>query len=292
MNEYPVNNQSAKDLLQKSKGLLDALYGQYPIGDFSDLRNPEMNNKGGAIFQIQYMASVSEFPVNMFVPMTLYTSTFTTECGTGVPSTAYYNSYNPADLRIKDRNYFYYSDTKAQKYDPNESPAPKFPVAFLFKYYDELAVKETSHPSINFSLYRYADILLMLTEVNWTLKQLGVGVSDYEIAKGINEVRVRAGLPEYNGDGLTLLNIMSERAYELVFENRMLWDMRRTRRVLVDGDGEFKSLDNFIGHQPVSFNHRFEPKHLLTPVSADEIKNNYECQQNGGWLPVQTGSGH
>jgi hypothetical protein len=290
--EYPVNTQSAKDLLQKSKALLDALYGQYPLGDFSDLRNPEMNNKGGAIFQINYMASVSEFPVNMFVPMTLYTSAFGTECGTGVPSTAYYNSYNPIDLRIKDRVYFYYSDTKAPKHDPNESPAPKFPVAFLFKYYDEVAVKETAHPSINFSLYRYADILLMLTEVNWTLNYLGVNVPGSDIVKGINEIRVRAGLPEYTAGGLTLLDIMSERAYELVFENRMLWDMRRTRKALVDGSGEFRALENFVGHQPVNFNHRFEPKHLLTPISADEIKNNYECEQNGGWIPVQTRTGH
>ncbi|MDR1780166.1 MAG: RagB/SusD family nutrient uptake outer membrane protein [Tannerella sp.] len=289
MTEYPV--AAGLPYLQKSKALLDQLYGQYPLGDFSDLRTPAMKNKGGSIFDINYMASVSEFPVNMFVPMTLYSSVFSTECGTGVPSTAYYNSYDPADIRIQDRVYFYYSDTKAPKYDPNESPCAKFPVAFLFKYYDEKAVKETAHPDINFSLYRYADVLLLLTEVNWTIRALGGSVSDDDLVKGINEIRRRAGLSEYTAT-LTLKDILSERAYELVFENRMLWDMRRTRKALVDGDGEFKALENFVGHQPTSFNHRFEPKHLLTPISADEIRNNYAVEQNGGWLPQQTGTGH
>ena len=289
MTEYPVSTQSAKDLLQKSKIQLDALYGKYPIGDFGDLNNPAMNNLGGAIFQIQYMAGVTNFPLQFFLPMTSYVSVYSTETGTNIPSQAYYDSFDPADLRIADRAYFYYSDTKAKKYDSNEGPAAKFSIPYLYKYYDEEAVKETGTSGLNFSLYRYADILLMLTEVNWSLRQLGVGVSDGDIVKGINEVRIRAGLPEFSASGLDLKDIMSERAYELVFENKMLWDMRRTRQALVDGAGQFEAIENFIGHQPTSFNYEFSKKHLLSPISGNEIKNNRQCAQNYGWQPVQQG---
>ncbi len=289
MTEYPVNTQSAKDHLQKSKTQLDALYNKYILGNFSDLNNPAMNNKGGAIFQIQYMSGVTNFPVHFFIPMTSYTSVFTVETGTNIPGLSYYHSFNPADKRILDRAYFYYNDTKAQKYDPNESPADKFPMPFLYKYYDADAVKVSGNSGLNWNVYRYADILLMLTEVSWSMRQLGISVSDADITKGINEIRVRAGLSEYSSGGLDLLDIMSERAYELVFENKMLWDMRRTRKALVDGAGQFSAIENFVGHQPVSFNHEFSKKHLLSPVSANEIKNNRQCSQNYGWQPVQQG---
>ena len=51
----------------------------------------------------------------------------------------------------------------------------------------------------------------MLTEVNWAL-----GESAGEIEKGINEVRDRAGLAPLDGATLTLKDILSERAWELV----------------------------------------------------------------------------
>jgi hypothetical protein len=127
----------------------------------------------------------------------------------------------------------------------------------------------------------------MLTEVNWALDHLGISVPDNDIVKGINEIRTRAGLSTFLASDLTLLDIMSERAYELIFETKMIWDMRRTRKALVDGVGQFLSIENFIGHQPSSFNYQFSVKHLLSPVSADEISNNSKCVQNFAWTPVQ-----
>ena len=199
-------------------------------------------------------------------------------------SVEYHQSFDQKDIRIK-TGYIFIIGIKSTKYDPNESPVP-LPVPFLYKFYDYEAVKVTGHSGLNWNLYRYADILLMLTEVNWSLRQLGANVSDNDILKGINEVRIRAGLQEFTSN-LTLKDIMSERAYELIFENKMLWDMRRTRKALVDGEGEFQALENFVGHQPTHFDHRFTPKHLLSPVSGTEIKNNAKCSQNFGWQPVQ-----
>ncbi len=288
MTGYPVNSSSATSLLQKSKQQLDYLYGKYSLRPYSDLREPEMDNQGEAIFSVQYVAGLRDNGlISTTLPLASQISMYGDENGTGIPSVAYYESYNPADKRIVDREgYFFESDTKSLKYDQNESPAAKFAVKFLYKYYDYKAIKEDGFSGLNFSLYRYSDILLMLTEVNWAL-----GVSGNDEVKGINLIRVRAGLPTFSAGSLTLKDIMSERAYELIWENKMLFDMRRTRTALIDGSGEFLGIEDFVGHQPTSFNFEFSAKHLLAPVSSTEIDNNRLCSQNYGWSPQQKQQG-
>jgi len=115
-----------------------------------------------------------------------------------------------------------------------------------------------------------------------------LGSSAAEIEKGINEVRLRAGLAPLSGATLTLKDILSERAWELVFENKMLWDQRRTRRCIVYGDEEISGINNFVGYQPKIFNFAFTPQHLLSPIPGDEMNNNGQIQQNFGYLPTQT----
>lgn len=288
--QYPVNTPSAKDFLKKSQTQLNTLYGKYKLGTYRDLHKPELNNKGEAIFQAQFLSSANYNKlVWKILQIGSQTSLNNEEYGTYVPSTAYYNSYNAADKRIQNRQMFFYSDTKSTKYDPNEGPAPAFYMAYLFKFYDSLAIKKTTYSGLNWNFYRYAEALLMLTEVNWSLQQLGESVSENDLVKGINEIRARALLPTYAGIDLSLQKIMSERAYELIYENKMLWDMRRTRRALKDGSGEFTALEPLVGHQPSNFNFKFTAKHLLSAISATEIDNNKNVLQNFGYTPLQTG---
>ncbi|MCW3082393.1 RagB/SusD family nutrient uptake outer membrane protein [Segetibacter sp.] len=288
--EYPVNTTGARAFLKKAQEQLNALYGRYTLGTYADLRSPEMNNKGEAIFQAQFLAGVTDNQVvAASLPSLSRISMFGDEYGTFIPSLGYYNSYNPADKRIQDRQMFYSSDTKSKKYDPSEGPADKFARPYLFKFYDSAAIKVTGRSSLNWSFYRYADILLMLTEVNWTLRQLGDAATDDDIIKGINEVRARAGLPTYRASNVNLLTIMSERAYELVFENKMLWDQRRTRMCLVDGIGQFSAIERFIGHRPQGFSFAFGVQNLLSPIAGREIINNSKVLQNFSFLPKQVG---
>lgn len=289
MSEYPVNTSSSKELLQKAKTQLDILYGKFKLGTYDDLHNPAMNNKGEAIFQAQFLAGTrNNGIVQVSLPLASQIS-LNDENGTFVPSQAYHDAYNPADKRVQDRQFFFYSDNRSTKYDANEGPASKFPMAFLYKFYDRNSIKVTGQSGLNWTFYRYADVLLMLTEVNWTLNQLGVNVSADDITKGINEVRTRALMPTYANVDVTLKSIMAERAYELIFESKMLWDMRRTRKALKDGSGQFDGLENLVGHQPKNFNYQFSAKHLLSPVSSTEIDNNKSCLQNFGWAPKQVG---
>ncbi len=287
---YPVRTASAKDFLKKAQTQLNALYGQYALGTYDDLHDPAMNNRGEAIFQAQFLAGVTDNSiVAPSLPGLSHVSMFGDEYGTFIPSINYIHSYDPADKRIQDRQMFYYSDTRSTKYDPKEGPAEAFGQPYLYKYYDKEAIKVTGHSGLNWTFYRYADIELMLTEVNWALRQLGEGVSDNDIIKGINDVRARAELPAYRAADVNALTIMAERAYELVFENKMLWDQRRTRLCLKYGDGQFSGIENFIGHRPPDFSFSFTAMNLLSPISGREIANNQQCLQNAGYLPKQVG---
>jgi hypothetical protein len=67
----------------------------------------------------------------------------------------------------------------------------------------------------------------------------------------------------------------------------MLWDQRRTRKALIDGNGQFAGIENLVGHKPVHFNFELSNKHLLSPISGTELDNNRKCTQNYEWLPQQ-----
>jgi hypothetical protein len=129
----------------------------------------------------------------------------------------------------------------------------------------------------------------MLTEVNWTLNQLGISVSANDITKGINKVRARAGLTAYSASQVNLKTIMAERAYELIFENKMIWDQRRTRKCLIDGNHQFAGIGNFVGHKSPVYNFAFGVKNLLAPIPTIEITRNHKAQQNFQYTPQQGG---
>lgn len=288
---YPVINPSAAGFLQKSAEQLNFLYGKYSlVNNYRDLHNPAMNNKGESIFQVQYLSGVNEMVgfIGALLPPALKASSFT-EFGTLIPTIGYYNSYTPGDLRTKERQMFYTKDNIASQYDAS-NPSVSFDQPYVFKYYDSVGIKTPgAHSALNFTLYRYSDILLMLTEVNWTLRQNGISVGDDDVLKGINAIRTRAQLPAYRINDINMLSIFSERAWELVFENKMIWDQRRTRKCLVDGVGAFSGIENFVGHQPVTFNFKFSNMNLLAPISQAEIANNAKCLQNYSYLPKQAG---
>ncbi|WP_161625572.1 RagB/SusD family nutrient uptake outer membrane protein [Cyclobacterium qasimii] len=280
MQEYPVSGGTAKAFLQKAKVQLDALYGSYALGTYDDLHDPAMNNNGEAIFQVQYSIQPGYNNGILQPSLPLLTKiSKSDENGSFVPAKHYYDSYAANDERAMERGMFFTWDTNID--DPTD--IIQFSPPHLFKYYDVAAVKSVNGSGLNWSHYRYADILLMLTEVNWAL-----GESATEIEKGINEVRLRAGLAPLSGATLTLKDILSERAWELVFENKMLWDQRRTRRCIVYGDEEISGINNFVGYQPKIFNFAFTPQHLLSPIPGDEMNNNGQIQQNFGYLPTQT----
>jgi starch-binding outer membrane protein, SusD/RagB family len=283
MQTYPV--ATGVEFLKKAQTQLNALYGGvYTLGTYANLHDPAMNNKGEAIFQVQYNATLKGNGVLMPSLPLLSAISPKEENGTFIPWVGYYRSYANNDLRKQERQFFFTWDTKYA----NPKDTVRFDIPFLYKQYVTAAVKGTDGSGLNWTLYRYGEILLNLTEVNWALKQLGQSVSDNDITKGINEVRARALLPPYTASQIGLKEILAERAWELIFENKMLFDQRRTRKCVVYGNGEISAIQNFIGHQPAIFNYAFTPMHLLSPIPNNEIARNGLAQQNFGYLPVQT----
>lgn len=280
---YPV--ASGVEFLKKAQTQLNALYNNvYTLGTYDNLRDPAMNNKGEAIFQVQYDKALRGNGVLQPSLPLLSAISPKEENGTFTPWVGYYNSYSDNDLRKQERQFFFTWDTKYS----NVKDTVRFDVPHLYKQYVAAAVKSTDGSGLNWTHYRYGEILLMLTEVNWALKQLGQSVSDNDIVKGINEVRARALLDPYTASQVGLKEILAERAWELIFENKMLWDQRRTRKCVVYGNGEISGIQNFIGHQPAIFNYAFAPMHLLSPIPGNEIARNGLAQQNGGYLPTQS----
>jgi hypothetical protein len=282
MQAYPV--ASGVEFLKKAQTQLNALYnsGVYTLGTYDDLRNPALNNRGEAIFQVQYDKTLRANGVTQPSLPLLSAIGPKDENGTFTPWVGYYNSYSNNDKRKQERQFFFTWDTKYT----NVKDTVRFDVPHLYKQYVAAAVKSTDGSGLNWSHYRYGEILLNLTEVNWALKQLGQSVSDNDIVKGINAIRERALLPTYTASQVGLKEILAERAYELIFENKMLWDQRRTRKCVVYGNGEISAIQNFIGHQPAIFNFAFAPMHLLSPIPGNEIARNGLAKQNSGYLPT------
>lgn len=282
MQAYPV--PSGVEFLKKAQTQLNALYNNvYKLGTYADLRDPALNNKGEAIFQVQYNATLrGNGVIQPSLPL-LSAISPKEENGTFIPWVGYYRSYANNDLRKKERQFFFTWDTKYS----NVKDTVRFDVPHIYKQYVAASVKSTDGSGLNWTHYRYGEILLMLTEVNWALKQLGQSVADADIVKGINEVRARALLAPYTASQVGLKEILAERAYELIFENKMLWDQRRTRKCVVYGTGEISAIQNFVGHQPAIFNFAFAPMHLLSPIPGNEIARNGLATQNSGYLPKQ-----
>ena len=86
------------------------------------------------------------------------------------------------------------------------------------KYQSDLAIENDS--DINFVVFRYADVLLMLAEA------LGESSESYDL---INEVRNRAGLPDIDAStpGTFQDKLLQERRVELAFENHRWPDLKR-----------------------------------------------------------------
>jgi hypothetical protein len=283
MQTYPV--ASGVEFLKKAQAQLNALYGGvYTLGTYDDLRNPALNNKGEAIFQVQFNSTLGgNGLIQPSLPL-LSAISPKEENGTFIPWVGYYRSYANTDLRKKDRQFFFSWDTKYT----NVKDTVRFDVPHIYKQYVAASVKSTDASGLNWSHYRYGEILLNLTEVNWALKQLGQSVADADITKGINAIRARALLAPYTASQVGLKEILAERAWELIFENKMLWDQRRTRKCVVYGIGDITAVQNFIGHQPAIFNYAFTPMHLLSPIPGNEISRNGLATQNNGYLPMQT----
>jgi hypothetical protein len=126
---------------------------------------------------------------------------------------------------------------------------------------------------INFTVLRYADVLLMLAEAENEIN----GPTDQAYA-ALNQVRARARRKaktplDYVPGSLTKDGfrdvVFREREIELSFENHSWFDLKRSGKL----------IDVMRNQEKASI----QDKHLLFPIPQAELDNNPSLSQNPGW---------
>ncbi|MAU16826.1 MAG: RagB/SusD family nutrient uptake outer membrane protein [Muricauda sp.] len=184
-------------------------YGYELLPSYSDLWGVANENNAESIFEVQYISGgigQGSLFTNDFSPSTdLQTGS---GFGRNRPTTSMMEAYEDGDLR--------YDVSMADTYVNLEGEVVE--QLHVKKYQSDLAIENDS--DINFVVFRYADVLLMLAEA------LGETSESYDL---INEVRNRAGLPDIDETtpGTFEEKLLHERRVELAFENHRWADLKR-----------------------------------------------------------------
>lgn len=205
---------------------------------YADVFGPNIKNTKESIFEIQYLGGANSVSTNTY--------------------SKYYRSFSPnvSVLGFGGVGMNQVTDDLFKEYEPGD-PRRDFSIALGFmngsvfqeqkypiKWTDPTAVKVDNNvlSNNNFCVYRYADVLLMLSEATGDPKYL-------------NMVRARVGLPIYGSAGYpsasypTLdLAIEHERRVELAIEFHRWFDLKRTGRAIevLSAKGKPVSTDKLL----------------------------------------------
>ncbi|GAA3918683.1 RagB/SusD family nutrient uptake outer membrane protein [Chitinophaga oryziterrae] len=247
-------------------------YSLFP--NYTDMINPANKNTGEFIFQVQYAASVpSTNPLtSLTIPNYAGISKYSDEYGSVYPTPQFIASFPAGDKRVAEKQFFYTSYNKI-----NGSGIKTFSGPYIYKWFDVNAVTNTAKSDLNFTLYRLADVYLMYAEAS----NRAEGAPNAAAIGYVNAIRARATLAPIGtlSQDAFEQEVWLERYFELCYENKMWFDMIRTRKVHNDVTGAW---DNFVGHTTV-FGGTFAEKQLLFPVPKQE------SDVNPNVLPNNTG---
>jgi len=256
------NNPAAKieieEIMNSGNYSLDANDdGSINVDDYSYLFNAGTKNSRSSVLEVQYMAGVnasnsthqrwySPFFFDFHLPG--QTKTFKGE-GHNTPSEDLFNEFEVDDPR---------KDISMALGYVNLSSGEFVDYPYTLKFLDP----DFENSGQNFEIIRYADILLMYTEVT-------------QDAQYLNMVRDRVGLPPYgsagypSGDYPTLaLAIEHERRIELCFEFHRMFDLVRSNRAI-----------EIMGSKGYDINNN----KLLFPIPLNERDINPDLTQNDGY---------
>jgi hypothetical protein len=184
-------------------------YNYTLLPDYAKLWGNANENNGESIFEVQYLSGGidqgSSF-TNDFSPSSFLQNG--QGFGRNRPTAALQNSYEVNDKRFEISMGTSYINASNDVIVAN----------YIKKYSGNPPVENDS--DINFVVFRYADVLLMLAEA------IGESTESYGY---INQVRNRAGLPNINSlsSGTFAEKLLQERRVELAFENHRWADLKR-----------------------------------------------------------------
>ena len=249
---------------------------------YYDVHKESLKNRIEHIFMLQYNVLVAGNPMDNMLP-NFKPVTFAGPSGTGttIPTTDFYNSYEPGDLRAKDQEgYFYTSYYTNGSGDPFELGGP-----YIFKHFNMTSngspgVPGTRNNNLNVPIIRYAEVLLIYAEAQNEVS--GPTQAAYDAFKRIRD-RAQLTTPDlgtYNAASFREA-VWRERWHELCYEGITWFDMVRLRKVYNESTNGF---DDFVGHVNKSSNQTLQEKHLLFPIGIQELNNNPNLKpQNPGY---------
>ena len=249
---------------------------QYKLfSTYSDLHDASKKNLDENIFMVQYKSGIinSSWQEGI-VPYNKNISAYSSETGGIYSNPDFIGAYDSDDLRIKEKQFFYSTFTN----ESDRSKEVKLGGYFIWKLFDIPAQTSTQQSDLNWSLIRYADILLTFAEASNE-----VGGPSPKVLESVNAIRKRAQLPDLAGLSKEELReaIWRERWYELCFENQTWFDMVRLRKGL---NLKTKKFDEYVGYKFTYLPSKaVSQRELLFPIPADEVLNNPNLAQNEGY---------
>lgn len=271
---YPLEKGASHYTLaaSKAKEVIDS--NEYSLFDsYDDLHDPSKKNTGENIFMVQYAAFTA--PSNWqphVIPYNLNISAYSAQTGAIYANLDFINSYEAGDKRVEEKAFYY--TTFTSKLDRDETV--NLGGHFLYKHFDVEANLNTASSDLNWSLHRYAELLLIYAE--------GSNESGTPTAlayQGLNDIRDRAGLAPLSGLSQEEFReaVWKEKWHELSYEGVTWFDMIRTRKGFNVSDGTF---EDFVGHQ-FAYGPTLTARELLFPIPTSEILNNGNLIQNTGY---------
>lgn len=162
---------------------------------------------------------------------------------------------------------------------------------YMYLKYNDLQLSKPGDSWTNFSLYRYAEVLLIQAEA---LNEYDPG--NAKIAENVNRIRQRANLPgiekELGNQEKVRQIIREERQHEFVGEHKRYFDILRWKiaeKVLNEpGYGinkdETSAIGDYTQDKFLGQNRTFDPgKHYLWPIPQNARDNNPNLTQNPNW---------
>lgn len=270
---YPVQGgaqyygESAKRSQEVINSEIFSLFQEY-----EDLRNPANNNRQEFIFQVQFSVNKR---TNGMVPGVLPSrsgmSAFDLEYGSLIPTSEFVESYVVGDKRAEEKQFFF-STYKGHpsKFSPGapELVLMDFNAPYIYKFFDENAIDAVGQSGLNWTIYRYADVLLMYAEA----QAMADGTPNALAASSLNAVRNRANLLDFTDTDLESFKkeVWNQRYFELCYENKMWFDIIRTRLIKDDATGNFVNIVGYTNN----WGKIYGEDHLLFPFPLSEIQAN------------------
>jgi len=279
---YPVQggNQYYAESAKRSLDIINS--NQYSLfNTYEDLWNPENNNKGEFIFQIQYSLNKrSNEVVCLVLPTRSGMSAFNLEFGSLIPTSEFVESFPEDDKRAGEKQFFFTTyKGHPDKFSPGapELEMMDFKGHYIHKYFDKNAIDELGQSDLNWTIYRYADVLLMYAEAQVNTD----GTANQTALNGLNLIRTRAGLPAFTDTGKEKFEkeVWDQRYFELCYENKTWFDILRTRLIRNDETGNYTP---FIGYKTRA-GKTYSETQLLFPLPLRETQTNPNLEQNPGY---------